>query len=83
MDVLYQLEILFAARRVLPQAARALVLVMDVLWTDDALPDKSQPCSASVAARAFAHDRLDRGSTVFRSTSSKGYSYSNMTDSGR
>ena len=56
--VLYQLEALRAARRDLVQAARALVLAVDVVRTHDPLPDELQSRPASVASRALAHGRL-------------------------
>jgi len=67
-DVLYQFEPLCAARGVLVQTSGALVLAMDVLGTDDPLPDEPQTCAAPVAAYPFAHDQLDLGSTASRST---------------
>ena len=66
--VLNQLEAFGAARGVLVQAPRALVLAVYVVGTDDPFPRELQPRSAPVAARAFAHDGLDRGRTMSRST---------------
>ncbi len=74
-NVLYQLEAFLAARRVLVQAPRALVLAMNVLGTGDPVPDEPQPCTASIAACALAHYHLDRGSTVYRSTRIQGLPY--------
>jgi hypothetical protein len=75
VDVLCELVALRAASRGLVEAPRALVLAVDMVRTDDALPDEPQPRPATVATDSLVHGQLDLVSTVMLRTRIGGIPY--------